>query len=101
MIPECKVTDLTLDDLKKYLRVEYSYDDEWLEVILASAKSFIQNRMKVKFEEFGDDLPQEFTIACLSLCSHWYKNKAIEKDANSKEISFIFSSIIDLHRDYL
>ena len=100
MLPNKKITELELEDVKEYMRVEYDYDDDYIKFYLNSARSYIQNMMKIKFEDFGDDLPLELSIAALSLCEHWYKNKGIEGDFKSKEIVHNFKYMVDLHRDY-
>lgn len=99
-----KITDLTLDDVKDYLRVDSEDDDKLIEAMLASAVSFIQNYLKRKFTDMianGEEIPDEFTIACLAIISHWYENRRIigDKDTRS-ELAYIFSSLLDPHRDW-
>lgn len=101
MISDKNITGLVVDDVKEYLRIEYDYDDSFIALILSAAKSFISNQLKMKFEEFGDEIPEELTIACLALCSHWYEKREIVTDKKTEELSFLFSSIIDMHRDIL
>lgn len=101
MIPTCKITELTLEDAKGYMRIEYDYDDTYINFYLNSAQSYIQNMLKLKFEDFGEDLPQELTLPCLALCQHWYSKKGIEEDSTSRMITHNLTEIIDLHRSYL
>lgn len=101
IIPAVKVTDLDLEMVKNYLRIDYDYDDAFISTILSSSKSFIQYYLNKKFSDF-EELPDEFTIACLAICGHWYENRKIESSgAAMKEISYIFSGILDMHRDWL
>ncbi|MDG0860321.1 head-tail connector protein [Staphylococcus equorum] len=101
MIPTCKVNELSLQDAKGYMRVEFNYDDPYIEVYLNSAKSYIQTLLKLNYSDFGDDIPQELTVACLALTEHWYKNKGIEKDSQTtRKIIHNFEGIIDAHRDF-
>lgn len=100
MFSGIKITEIDLDLVKKYLRIDYSDDDEMLMTMLISAKSFIQSYLNKKFEDF-DELPDEFTIACLAIISHWYEKREIQsgKDAG-EELSYIFSGLLDLHRNW-
>lgn len=101
IIPPVKVPDLDLEMVKNYLRIDYDYDDTFIATILVASKSFIQYYLNKKFSDF-EELPYEFTIACLAICGHWYENRKIESSgAAMKEISYIFSGILDMHRDWL
>lgn len=100
MIPTCKFHELSLEDAKNYMRIEFSYDDSFINMYLNSSKSYIQTLLKQDPKDF-DEVPQELTVACLALTEHWYKNKGIEKDLQStRKILHNFESIIDAHRDY-
>jgi uncharacterized phage protein (predicted DNA packaging) len=95
-----KITELTLDMVKEYLRIDHTEDDNLLNMMLVAAKSFIQSYLNKKFDEF-EEIPDEFTIACLALVSHWYEKREIQGDKNTaKELSYIFSGLLDLHRDW-
>lgn len=102
MIPSVKITELTIDLVKDYLRIDHNDDDEFLTIVLTSARSYIQSYLNHKFEDF-DEIPDEFTIACLAICSHWYENRQVIQESNGKglkELSYIFSGILDLHRNW-
>lgn len=99
-IPSVKVVDLDLAMVKNYLRVDYDYDDTFIATILTAAKNYIQSYLNKKFIEF-QEVPDEFTIACLALCGHWYENRKIDREGNMKEVSYIFSGILDMHREWL
>ncbi len=95
-----KITELELLFVKNYLRVDGDEDDALIEVFLASAKSFIENHLNQKFSDM-EEVPEEFTIPCLALISHWYSNRTITSGAQneraSKEILYTFSHILDPH----
>lgn len=97
-----KITELDLAMVKEYLRIDYSDDDILLETMLASAKSFIQNYLKRKFDEMiadGEEIPEEFTIACLAIVAHWYEKRAIQGDKSTgEELKYMFSGLLDMHR---
>lgn len=99
-----KADELTIDDLKEYLRIDYDYDDNLLTTILYSSKSFVQTYLNKRFQDYKDkniEIPEEFTIACLSICAHWYENRAIDSERLTKEASYTFAGILDMHRDWL
>ena len=103
MINGGKVTDLNLISVKDYLRIDHPDDDLLLETMLAAAKSFIQSYLNKKFSDFEleGNIPDEFTIACLALTSHWYEKREIQSEKNTKgELSYVFSGLLDLHRNW-
>lgn len=104
MLSGIKITDLTLQHVKDYLKIDYEDDDVLLQTMIVSAKSFIQNYLNKKFSEMiadGEEIPDEFTIACLAIIAHWYENRRVMGDKDTgKELSYIFSSLLDLHRSW-
>ena len=98
MFEGVKVTDLTIEHVKEYLRIDGNDEDQALTTMLAASKSYLQSYLKQKFTEF-DELPDEFTIACLALVAHWYERREIQsaKDVGN-EAPYIFSALLDLHR---
>ena len=102
MIPSVKITELDIDLVKDYLRIDHNDDDEFLTIVLVSARSYIQSYLNQKFEDF-DEVPDEFTIACLAICAHWYENRQVQSESTGKgmkELGYIFSGILDLHRNW-
>lgn len=101
MLPNIRVTDLELADVKSYLKIDYSDDDILLSTMLMAALSFIQNYLCRNFSDF-DDIPVEFTIAALSIISHWYENRQIQSRdiGNAPELRYVFSGLLDMHRNW-
>jgi uncharacterized phage protein (predicted DNA packaging) len=99
-----KITDLDLVLVKQYLKIDYLDDDILLETMLTSAKSFIQNYLKKKFTDYAidnEEIPDEFTIACLAIISHWYEKREVQGDkATGKELAYVFSGLLDMHRNW-
>ena len=93
-----KITELDLDTVKNYLRIDHNEDDSLLSLMIDAAKSYIQSYLNKKFDEF-EEIPDEFTIACLALIAHWYENREIQTNM-SNELSYIFSGILDMYRDW-
>ena len=96
-----KITEINIDIVKDYLRLDHSEDDEFLGILLSSARSFIQSYLNLKFDDF-EEIPDELTIACLAIISHWYENRQVEV-SNSKslqELGYIFSGILDIYKNW-
>ncbi|ARK29047.1 head-tail connector protein [Halalkalibacter krulwichiae] len=94
------ITELDLDLVKQYLRIDHNEDDVLLTTMLYSAKSFIQSYLNKRFEEF-ETIPDEFTIACLAILAHWYERREIQGDKDTRgELKYVFSGLLDLHRNW-
>lgn len=95
-----KITEIDLNTVKEYLRIDHEDDDVMLNTFLFAAKSFIQSYLKKKFSEF-EEIPDEFTVACLAIVSHWYERRQIvgTKD-DGKELAYLFSGLLDMHRTW-
>lgn len=88
--------------IKNYLRIDFDDEDNdlMLDIMLKSAISFTQNYLKWSFSE-RTDIPGEVNIAILAITEHWYKNRGVmSEDATQKELPYVFSGILDMHRDY-
>ena len=94
-----KVTDLDVMDVKDYLRVDFTEDDMLLSTMLGAAQSFIQSYLNRKFTNF-EEIPSEFTIACLALVAHWYERREIQPDKAAEELSYLFAGLLDMHRSW-
>jgi uncharacterized phage protein (predicted DNA packaging) len=94
-----KITEIDLDFVKEYLRIDHTDDDIMLNAMTAAAQSFIQNYLNRKFTDFVE-IPDEFTIACLALVAHWYEKREIQAEKASQELSYVFSGLLDLHRNW-
>ncbi|WP_028390551.1 head-tail connector protein [Bacillus cihuensis] len=93
-----KITELDLDFVKRYLRIEHSEDDMLLEMMITASKSFIQNYLNQTFEEMGE-VPAELTIPALAIIAHWYEKREVQvNDRVVKEILYSFSGILDMFR---
>jgi uncharacterized phage protein (predicted DNA packaging) len=100
MLNGVKITDLGLDLVKEYLRIDHEDDDILLTTMLVAAKSYIQSYLNQKFTDFAE-IPDEFTIACLALVSHWYEKREIQTEKASKEeLVYVFAGLLDLHRNW-
>lgn len=90
-------SNISVEFVKKYLRIEHDLDDIELHIYLESAKSYIQNYTSMTIEEL--DNHKEVIICVLMLCSHFYENKSLIVDKNTEDS--IFNNILSLHRGWL
>jgi uncharacterized phage protein (predicted DNA packaging) len=92
------VTDLSVDLVKTYLRVDYTDDDVLIQNMLDAARSMIQTYLNRSFNDF-ETLPSEFTIAALSLCGEWYSHRQIS-DEKQQELPLMYQSILCPYREW-
>lgn len=97
-----KITDeaFNLTLVKNYLRVDYTEDDTLIQLMIDSAKSYIQSYLNQPFEVF-EDIPVEFTLAALNLVSQWYENRAVGSEKATHEYLYNFTGLLDIHRKWL
>jgi len=93
-----KITNLDLDFVKNYLRIDHTEDDALLLLMIDETKNFIQSYLNIKFSEM-EEIPDEFTIAALALIAHWYENREIQTNVQG-ELKYIFSGILDMYRNW-
>jgi uncharacterized phage protein (predicted DNA packaging) len=102
MINGVKITDLDLDFVKNYLKIDYDADDQLISTMIVAAQNFIQAYLNKKFEDF-EVIPDEFTIAALAIIAHWYENRQIQSldsTKNVSELQYVFSGLLDLYRNW-
>lgn len=102
IVEATKPQDINVKLVKDYMRIDFDDDDndKMIDLFLTSAKSFTQSYLKKRFEDM-EDIPSEINIAVLAITEHWYKNRGVmSEDATQKELPYVFSGILDMHRDY-
>lgn len=100
MLNNVKITEIDLDFLKNYLKIDFEDDDILLFTMLMASKSYIQSYLNRDFDDF-EVVPLEFTIACLALVAHWYEKREIQSEKSTKEeLKFVFSGLLDIHRNW-
>lgn len=92
-----KVSKIKVDDVKKYLRITEEDDDNLLELILQSAKSYIKGQVGIENIEM-DNYP-DLTIAVLIICQDLYDNRSVYVDKNN--LNRTVDNIIFMHRGNL
>lgn len=97
-----KITDeaFNLSLVKNYLRVDSKEDDVLIQLMIDTAKSYIQSYLNQDFEVF-EDIPEEFTIAALNLIAQWYEDRGISSEKSTHEYLYAFSGLLDMNRKWL
>ena len=93
-----KLSQLDLDFVKEYLKVDFSDDDKELELYVQASISYIKNNTKLSVEEL-DEIP-DLTVVALQLIAHFYDNKSIIIKQGSN-IDKMFISILSQYWSFL
>jgi len=89
-----KISEVTLNEVKAYLRITDTDDDSLLEIILAAATSYILSYTALTAEEA--DLIPELSIALMCLCSDMYDVRTSQ--ASNDKQNPIVSIVLNMYR---
>lgn len=98
MLKTLKLSQLDLEFVKDYLKIDYNDDDKELELYIQASFSYIKNNTRMSLEEL-DEKPDLIVIA-LQLISHFYENKVVSVKQGTN-IDKMFTSILSLYRECL
>jgi uncharacterized phage protein (predicted DNA packaging) len=73
-----KVSEITIEVLKNYVRVDFNDDDTLLNAILVGSKSFVAGYTGLTTEDL--DLYEDITIAVLVISAEMYENRSFQVD---------------------
>lgn len=80
---------MTIDDIKKYLRIDYDDEDSLLSSLNNAAEQYLYNSGAINLQG------PLYDLAIKMLISHWYENRvAVNIGSISKELEFSLNSII-------
>lgn len=100
-----KITELDLQFVKDYLKVDYPDENTLIQSLIIAAQSYTNTMLGYKVsEEFPvvDDIPAELTVAALMIIAHWFDNRQFQTPGTlGLEINFAVSAIIDAHKNPL
>lgn len=65
---------MTVEEIKKYLRVDDDFDDEIIEALQKAAIKYIQSKTGKTYKE--DD--EVWNLAIKLMIAHWYENREIQ-----------------------
>lgn len=90
-----KLSEMTVADVKEYLRVSDSDEDTTITAILASAKKYILSHTGLTAEQA--DSHEDLCIACLCLCADMFDNRYTATKYDN--INPIVNSILHMHSE--
>lgn len=95
-----KLSELTLEFVKDYLKIDYNDDDRELDLYIQASISFIQEHTRLELE-FLDERP-DIVIVALMLIAHFYENKTIVTSSGRVvNEDFAVQKILGLYRGFL
>lgn len=88
-----KISDITAQDVKDFLRIEDSGESNTLTTLLTVSKAYVEQYTGRTINEL--DTYQDVIIAVLVLCQDMYDNRAMYVD--EANVNKVVWSILDLH----
>lgn len=88
-----KISEVTITELKNYLHVYHTEDDNLLTAILVAAKSFVRNYTGLAAENL--DISEDLTMAVFILGAELYDNRVYTVDNTS--INPAIQAILNMH----
>ena len=88
-----KVSEITLENLKEYMRVDVNDEDTFIGSVLIGAKAYIKGYTGL--DDVGIDEKEDLSLVVYVLCSEMYDNRQYTVDKVT--INPIIKSILDMH----
>lgn len=88
-----KVSELTVENIKDYIKVDTDDEDDFIEAALIGSKAYISNYTGLKSGEIEEK--EDFTLVVYVLCSEMFDNRQFTVDKD--KINPIVKSILDMH----
>lgn len=88
-----KISEVTVNDIKKYLHVYHEEDDQLLENILTACRHYIRKYTGLTDEKIDEN--EDLTIALFVLASELYDNRAFT--VQTDRVNPVIKSILDMH----
>lgn len=92
-VEHLKVSEITLDTIKNYIRIDSDDEDIFLDAVLSGSKSFISNYTGLSDEEIEEK--QDLSLVVFVLCAEMYDNRQFTVDKDT--LNPIAKSILDMH----
>lgn len=93
-----KVSEITLEDIKQHIRVDFNDDDKYLEKLLISAKSYVKNYTGL--DDAKIDTIDELAHVVLMIVADLYENrgtKGISSYKTGESVNKIYDSMLSMH----
>lgn len=88
-----KVSEISLDDIKNYIRIDTNDDDIFLDAVLSGSKSFVKSYTGL--DDIKIDEKEDLSLPVFVLCAEMYDNRQFTVDKGT--INPIIQSILDMH----
>lgn len=88
-----KVSEISLETVKDYLKVENDIEDGLIDNILTASKNYVKNYTGLTDEEI--DKKEDITLAVLVLANEMYSNREYTVEKNI--LNPVITSILDMH----
>lgn len=88
-----KVSEITLDDIKTYIKIDNDDEDNFLNAVLVGSKSFIKSYTGLDYDKI--DEKEDLTLPIFVLCAEMYDNRQFT--VNKGTLNPIIQSILDMH----
>lgn len=88
-----KISDISLETVKDYLKVENDIEDTLIDNILTASKNYVKNYTGLTDEEI--DKKEDITLAVLVLANEMYSNREYTVEKNI--LNPVITSILDMH----
>ena len=94
-----KVSEATLVDVKKVLRVDYDFDDDLILSVMSAARGYMKTYTGLDGEQI--DSHPEAIHAFYCLCSDMYDNRSAQISGNVKENPCVKQILASMAVNYL
>lgn len=81
---------LTLDETKKFLKVDFIDDDAYIQLLIDGSSEYLKNATDVTFDS-TNSLAKLF---CLAIVSDLYDNRQFTVDKTSEKVRYTLQSIL-------
>lgn len=92
-----KPSQIDLDMVKQYLRVDFSDDDDVIEMMMLAAKGWVETYTNQKIKDLDDY--SEVCMAILMLTAHFYDNRTIPSTSDTT-MEFVLRQTLGMHHIY-
>lgn len=88
-----KVSEITVENIKEYIKIDNDQEDVFLQSILAGSKAYIKSYTGL--DDIGVDTKEDLSLVVYVLCSEMYDNRQYTVDKD--KVNPIIQSILDMH----
>lgn len=95
---------LDITYVKEYLKVDFTEDDNLINLFIVAAKSYVETMLGYKLSVYTttEEIPAELNVAILMITAHWYDNRQIQQVGTlGIEMSLSVHALVDAHKDHM